>query len=364
MAYELSARERDLITPTLPGIGMSDTEIREYSLLRAIRAASSPDHHPRKSLEYDASREVAEKILKRDPRAYEAHNFLVPPEILQRDLNVASPGAGGYLVENRNVSFVEILRNRSVALRMGATRIPGLTGDTSLPKQTGAATAEWLTTETDATTESEQTFAQLPLSPKTVAAYTELSRQLMLQSAPAAEGIVMSDLAAVVSLGLDAAAINGSGASGQPEGLLQTTGIGAASGTSLGYSSILECQSDTLAANALINLAAVGYVTTTSVASLLMQRVKFTSTDSPIWEGSMSDGSVVGYRAMSSQQIPASTLIFGDWSQMVVGEWGVLEVEANPFANFKAGITGIRAFYTADVAIRHPASFCAISSIT
>ncbi len=362
--YQLTPVESDLLVKNLPGIGMTDREIEQYSLLRAIRSASSPDHKPRDGLEFEASRTVAEKLLGKDPQSYDAHHILVPPEILQRDLNVASAGAGGHLVEMTNVSFIDILRNRSVVLAMGATRLPGLRGDAAIPKQTGAATAEWLDNETQQTTETQQTFTQLPLSPKTVAAYTELSRLLTLQSTPAAEGIVTRDLAAVVALGMDTAAINGSGASGQPLGILQAPNIATANGSSVAWPDILECQSDTLGANALVNLGTVGYVTTTSVASLMMQRVKFSSTDSPLWRGSMAAGEVSGFRAMSSGQMPTATLLFGDWSQLIVAEWGLLEVEINPFTNFQAGIVGVRAMYSVDIGLRHEESFCAITSIT
>ena len=50
--------------------------------------------------------------------------------------------------------------------------------------------------------------------------------------------------------------------------------------------------------------------------------------------------------------------------QAILAEWGVLEIDVNPFANFTAGITGIRAFYTCDVGVRIPGAFSVASSIT
>jgi HK97 family phage major capsid protein len=366
--YTPNPRERDLLAERLPGIGMTTAEVGKYSLLRALSALASPERHQREGLEFEASRAAAQALGK-DPDLVDPHSLFIPPEILtrgtvQRDLNVATPGEGGHLVETRNVSFIELLRNRSVVLRLGATRLPGLRGDAAIPKQVSEATAFWLQNETTEITESQLGLDQVPLSPKTAGAYTEISRKLTLQSTPAAEGLVMSDLASVVGLAVDAAAINGSGSLGQPLGLLGTTGVHTASGTSLGFASILETQSDTLGDNALINQAAVGYATTPAVAAMLMNRVKFTGTASPLWEGNMSDGQLVGYRAISSKQIPTATLIFGDWSQLALGEWGILEVAVNPFANFKAGIIGIRAMYSVDVGIRHAESFCKVETIT
>jgi hypothetical protein len=100
------------------------------------------------------------------------------------------------------------------------------------------------------------------------------------------------------------------------------------------------------------------------VAGLLKQRVKFSSTASQIWEGPLNDGSVDGYRAVASNQVPTGDLIFGDWSQMIVAEWGVLEVEVNPFADFKAGIVGVRAIASIDIGIRYPVAFSVATSVT
>jgi HK97 family phage major capsid protein len=280
----------------------------------------------------------------------------------KRDLTVATGSAGGFLVETTNVGFIEMLRNRTVCLAMGARQITGLQGSVMIPKQTAAATASWLSTEATAITEAQQTFAQVALSPKNVGGYTELSRQLVLQSNPSAEGLVMSDLAAVVAIAVDLAGLNGSGAAGQPTGIINTAGIGGVTGTSLAYAGIVEFQTDTAGGNALAPSA--GYVGTPAVAGLLKQRVKFTSTASPIWEGQLLDGTVDGYRAMASNQVPSANLLFGDFNQLVMGEWGVLEVEVNPFANFPAGIVGVRAMYTIDFGVRYPVAFSLATVIT
>jgi len=71
-----------------------------------------------------------------------------------------------------------------------------------------------------------------------------------------------------------------------------------------------------------------------------------------------------GLPAMSSNQMPTADMLFGDWNEVVVGEWGVLEVEVNPYANFQAGIIGVRAIYSMDVGVRRPFAFSLATSIT
>jgi hypothetical protein len=57
-------------------------------------------------------------------------------------------------------------------------------------------------------------------------------------------------------------------------------------------------------------------------------------------------------------------MVFGDWSQLVMAEWGSLAIEVNPFANFQAGLIGVRALYAMDVGVRVPGAFSVATSIT
>jgi len=255
-----------------------------------------------------------------------------------------------------------LLRNRTVVGQSGATFLSGLVGDVTVPKQTAGGTAYWLTNEATAITESSQTLGQLALSPKNVGAYTEVSRQLMMQSSPAADAMIMNDLAKVLGVAIDLAGFEGSGASGQPTGIASTAGIGSVTGTTIAYSGIVEFQTDVAGSNALAENCA--YVTTPSVAALLKQRVKVASTYSPIWEGNILDGNVDGFKAASTLQLTAASMIFGDFSQVVIGEWGMLELALNPYANFAAAISGIRAIQTVDVGVRYAGAFSRATSIT
>lgn len=360
-------------------LGLTGQETRRFSLARAILACRD-QKWDNAGFELECSRSVAQKLGK----VAEPTKFYVPFEVIerqysqsdvdasrralglpvygQRDLTVASAGAGGYLVGTDNVGFIEMLRNRSVAFMMGARRLSGLNGSVTVPRQSAAATAVWLANEASTATESAQTFVQMALSPKTVAAYTEISRQLLLQSSPGAEGIVTDDLAMQVALAADLAVLEGSGASGQPTGIANTAGIGAVTGTSLAYAGILEFQTDVATSN--VRPARGGYVTTPAVAGLLMARSRFANTDTPLWAGNIWDGQVSGFPAMSSNQPTAATMVFGDWQEVVIGEWGVLEVEVNPYANFQAGIMGVRAMYSMDVGVRRPFAFSRATSIT
>jgi len=361
--------ERSKNTPKTK-IGITEIETERYSLIKAIRASYEQkwDAAP---FELECSRAIAQTMGKVvDPK-----RFYVPYEVLerqadlslirqraQRDVSVAMSG-GAYLVGTENIGFIEMLRNRSVAFKMGVRRLTGLVGNVTIPKQSGAATAYWLASESTSIDESQQTFVQVGLSPHTAGAYTEISRQLLLQSSPGVEGIVSDDLAKVVAIAVDLAVLKGSGGSGQPKGIVNTSGIGGVTGTSLAAAGVIEFMTDVAGSN--VTPIRPGYVTTAAVAGLLMTRPELTTTGTTrLWLGDIWNGSLFGIPAMTSEQMTAATMLFGDWQEVVVGEWGVLEVEVNPYASFAAGIIGIRAFYTMDVAMRYAAAFSYAHTIT
>lgn len=347
-------------TTQVTNLDLSAKDQKRFSIFKAIRALTDKNW---RGAEFEL--ECHNEILKRTGLQEAIHGgFYLPMDVQKRDLTVATASAGGNLVATdlQAQNFIDLLRARARVAQLGATMLPGLVGNVSIPKLTGAATAYWLTNEATGITESQQTVGQLALAPKNLGAYTELSRQLMLQSTPAAEALVMNDLAKVLALAIDLAALEGSGSSGQPTGIANTAGIGSVSGTSLGLAGMIEFQTDTGAANALADNSA--YLTTPAVAGLLMQRARFSNTDTPLWTGSVLEGQACGYRASTSTQMTAASMIFGDFSQVVIGEWGMLEIALNPYANFTAAITGIRAIQSVDVGIRQAAAFSRATSIT
>lgn len=344
-------------------IGLTSQEAQRFSIFNAVRAVVDKDW-TKAGFELEASRAVASQLN----RAPDPHKFYVPFEVqqrraMQRDLTAASASGGGYLVATENMSFIELMRNRSVVYNMGARRLAGLTGSVTVPKQSAAGTAVWLANEASTITESAQTFAQMALSPKTVGGYTEISRQLLLQSSPDAEGIVTADLATVCALAIDVAALRGAGASGEPQGIVGTSGVGSVTGTSLAAAGVLEFQSDVAGGNLLSDT--FGYVTTPAVAALLMARPELPTTGTTrLWQGNMREGTLFNMRAMSSNQMSSATMLAGDFSQVIIAEWGVLEIEVNPYANFQAGIVGVRAIVSVDVGVRYGGAFSYASSIT
>lgn len=373
-------------------IGMTDKDIRNYSINRAISAMLGEREGKRNA--WDSAgfeREMHEAVMQK--RGIEPKNegifvpwdvqsrTLIPRnlrdlaardpwalerfvrDIQSRDLTVAGSTTGATLVATDQLagSFIDMLRAEMVMLGLGVRVLDGLQGQVNIPKQTAASTMYYPTNEGTAITESNPTFGQLQLTAKHAGIYVELSRALLLQSNPAADALTIDDIRRQIGIGIDTGIYAGSG-SPQPTGLTGTGSIGAVTGTSLAYAGVVEFQTDVGTANGLD--ASCAYLTTPAVAGLLMQRQRFSSTDSPLWQGSVTEGMVAGYRARASTIVTAATMAFGAWSQIILAMWGDLEIARSEYANFPAGITGIRGFVSYDVGVRQPGAFSVATSIT
>lgn len=348
-----------------PRIGMSDGEVRRYSLLRAIRAAATNDWS-QAGLELEASRAVAQRVGK------PAQGFYVPYDWAEaRDLVKGTPSAGGYLVSTDVLaqSFIDLLRNRMVVRAAGATVLSGLVGDIAIPKQTGGATAYWVG-EGSAPTESQQTIAQVAMTPKTVGGFTDISRKLLLQSSIDVEAFVRQDLATVLALAIDYAALHGSGASNQPTGVASTSGIGLVVGGDNGaaptWAHIVDLETEVAIDNA--DVGRLAYITNAKVRGKLKKTPVESGTGIFVWD--KGNTPLNGYPAYVSNQVrrdltkgtgtALSAIFFGNWGDLVLGMWGVLDLLVDPYTGGTSGTVRVVALQDVDVAVRHEESFSAM----
>lgn len=345
--------ERSKASPAV--LGLTPSERQRFSIVRAINACINRDWS-KAGFEAEVSRATAQRMGK----VMNEHTFIMPVDVLSREMIVGTASSGGYLVgtDIRPSSFIELLRNRSVVMNAGATVLSGLQGSVTIPTQAAAGAVGWLL-ESGTATESNATVGQKTLSPKTVGGYQAYSRQLLLQSSLDVENLITSDLARQIALAVDTAALAGTSTnSTQPLGIRYTSGLGTANpaaGTAVVYADLIKFQSTVASSNALgPNFT---YVCHPALAAVFMGKSRFTNSDTPIWEGALLDGRVVGARAMASAQITSGTMLAGSFDQVVIGEWGTVEIETNPYANFQAGIVGVRAMYSCDVLVRYGQAF-------
>ena len=330
-------------------IDMNENEVKSYSFSKALAAAVSGDWSKAQN-EKVASDKVA-KMLGKDSRG-----FFVPHQVLQRDLTSTS---GAAIVDTTagGANFIEILRNKLVIAKLGGQVLSGLQGNVAIPKQTGAATAYWIAEGGD-TTASELGLGLIELKPKTVSAKTAYTRQMLLQGNPDIEALVMNDLAANIALAIDKAAISGTGADGQPKGVLNTTGInGVDCAAGLTWAKVVDF--DTQIANSNADIDNMNFIAGAGVTGKLKTTLKSANGSEYLLE----KGEVNGYNHTRTNQVAASTLLFGDFSQMITGLWGGLDIMIDPYEKADSGGIVIRAFQSVDIGVKYPEAFTASVNI-
>ncbi len=373
---------------------LSDKDKRSYSFLRLMQALVSNDWS-KAGFEQEVSRSIAKKMGKEggfflpndlpfapDEKHARAWQMLSHQGVVQQRAPylVGTAAQGGNLVQTQLLyeNFIEVLRNQLVTAVLGARYLTGLVGNIDIPRQNSQTATAWVG-ESGAASEAEATFDKVSLRPKTITALSKMSRLMLLQSTPAIEMLARQDLLAVIALAMDLAAMSGSGAGGQPVGIVNTAGvnsvIGGTNGANLTFDHLIQLKYATRFANApqgaaafAMNSKAVGYLSTLKA-----------STGQYLWDpqGGLTAGSpdrVKGSPYAESQQLRSaltkgtsagicSELIYGNWQELFIGMWGVTELMLNPYdsTGFQNGDVLIRAMQTCDIGVRHGASFAVMS---
>lgn len=339
---------------SMPGAGGQ----RRFSAARALAAMIDP-----RSVDAGYELEVSQEIAMQTGR--KARGIYMPLGTMQNRTLAVGGGSALVGVEQMGGEFIDILRARSVVMGLGPMVLTGLSQNASIPRLTASATASWIAGDgADAITDSTPTFDAVTLSPKTLGGLVLLSRKMVLQSSPDAENLVLNDLGQVIATALDKAAIAGTGATNQPTGVLSTSGIATSTFAAAAptFAEIVAMESALTGANA--DASSAAYVTTPALAGVMKTTLKASYAAEMLWEASDTAGigEVNGLRAFASSNVPAGKVILGNWSDFIVGFWGGVDLEINPYEDFSKGVVSVRCIVSVDFGVRHPASFAAYST--
>lgn len=287
----------------------------------------------------------------------------------KRDLTVGTATAGGNTVATDLGGLIPFLNPKPVVMGLGADVMSGLVGNLDLPRHSTQAAASWYAENAQAS-EADDAFNKISLTPKRLARVTEISKQLLAQSSIGIESFVRKSLETSIALALDTAAINGSGSSNQPTGILNTSGIGDVAGGTNGavptWAHILELEGDVDTANAL--MGNLHYLTTPGIKAKLKGTLKSSGVSGYIW----SEGDELnGYNAVGSNLVPSTltkgsasaichAIIFGNWSELIIGQWAGVDITIDPYTKADSALVRMIVNSWWDIAVKHPASFSAM----
>lgn len=353
-------------------VGMNKQERGKYSMLNAIRAASSNDWS-NAGLEREISQEIASRSGK------EARGFYLPMDIGwgQRDQTVGTNSQGGFLKGTEHLAneFIGELYAAAQVTRLGGRIMTGLQGDIAIPKLSASVTNTAFVAEGAAPTEGAATFAQVTMAPKTLATYVDYTRKLALQSDPSIEAILRNDVVQTMAAKIDQVAIAG-GATNEPSGILtesdaNVVAIGT-NGGALTYPKVVDMEAAIAADNALTGT--LNFLTTPGVVGAMRQIPRQTSGV----EGNFilnDSNNVLGHAVTASTNVPSTltkgnvsgschALLLGDFSQVMLGFWSGVDVVVDSSTLSTSGGTRIAFFQDVDVAVRIPNAFAVIKDIT
>jgi HK97 family phage major capsid protein/HK97 family phage prohead protease len=376
---------------TVSQVDMTQEKNIDYKLTTGIRAALTGDWS---SKEAGYVRELSQEVERSGIKKTTERSFLVPYTALTKRATYVTSGAttGGNLVATDLMAddFIEALRNSSVMMSLGVKALPGLVGDVAIPRRSGVASTYYLSTETTAITQAESTFDQVTLSPKSLAALSKFSRQTLLQATPGIEELIRTDLTDGLNTAVDLGILNGSGSSGQPTGILNTSGIGSVAigtnGGAITIETLVDLEEQVLIDNGNVS-DSMAYVTN---AKVLAELKKLRAGGSASGDGSFlfntdisgigrgpTPGAVNGYPLAVTNQVPSnltkgssssvcSAVLIGDFSQATVGFYGNgLEITVGEDSDdFSKALTSVRGIISYDVAVRHAESFAACLDVT
>ena len=355
-AERVAAMERRAPAESLTrGGGEMDT--RAFSLAKAIREAAAGRLT---GLEAEVHQEHSRN---REARGGAGFHIAVPTSVFgltaeTRDgQTVGTPAAGGLLVPTTIASPLDRFRPALKTEGMGATVLHGLTGNLELPMLDTSGSAHWVAENGD-TTRSAMTFGKVGIRPKTVSAEYGASRALMLQASTAIDRLMKGDMGQILAQAVDLAAIAGTGTGNMPWGLLNTAGVASITPETL----LSDTAADMIGALELDDITGTtGFLTNPTVAKLV-RKIK-DGDGLPIPEATIFHGKRIDYTTQVPNNLGTgedkSALIYGLWSELVIGYWSSVDLLVNPYHPDVASNGGIliHAFLDTDVVVRRPKAF-------
>lgn len=360
-------------------LGLSKREVKRFSVCRLLTHMMDPSGRSASEAGFELEVTRAAADLQARTLNKSARGHVIPWEVLSSANRVAeTPGqsvgvfgdAGALVSSNRlDAQFIDLIRNRSAFLNSGLTILTGLEGNVEISKKLGSSQFYFVGENVDVTN-SKLAFGLVNMIPRTIGVRVPISRRAMIQASPDIENLVRLDMAESVALGMDSTIGYGTGGNGQPLGIINTTGIGSVTlggGSSKAFPANVgggthDCGDwadyvdleTALAANNL-DAGAMRYIMNGTVKGALKQTLRASSAGS---DYIMTDaGEVNGYPVVVSNQMQQNDVLFGNFSDCVVGMWSGLDLLIDPLTQSASGQVILTVHQDFDVAVRRPQSF-------
>ncbi len=320
------------------------------------------------------------RALAKGPHAFEKEapmEWAMSEEI--RDMGTTPDTAGGFLVPTQvfDQEIIPLLRPRVIAMELGVQELQATGSPVEIPSEQTAPTVDAVA-ENAANTAADMSFGSLIATPHTAQSYIKASRRFLSMGA-GAESFIRNRMAEEIALTMNQWILKGTGAAGEPTGILNTTGIGSlvsgAWDTTAALSDLEKLEELIGDANALEGAGALGWALHHRAKRALRTiPTANNGTDINMVHRAFSAGSetqILGHPFKTSTQLASGAaaatgeLIFGNWEKAMLVQWGNLSVEASNVADdaLSKRQTHIVAYMDMDVVVTQPGAFAAITDL-
>ena len=369
---------------------------KQYDFVKVLRYFAEMSESKTSNIDIGFEREISDELAKQTGRAVQG---ILLPDFIRSAANVSDGGltfgtpayntdtssggitgiggAGKNLVETLLLSgqFIEALV-ATLVLRgeLGAEVLSGLVGNISIPKG-GSISGGWISAEGGNAPKKNPTVGQITATPHTYGAYVDITRKLLLQSSVNVQAKVLGWLMYACANGLETAAFQGTGSSGQPTGLCTALNSGATAWSNAPtFDKIIDLIAATKTANSY--KPSMKFVGNAGVWAKLAKTRDFEiltdGADTPknvaAIGGSVrlldtATNKIVGRDFVEANLMPSAKLLFGDFTQLCVCLWSGTDIVIDPYANSISGGLRLVALQDSDILIKRPESFALATGV-
>ena len=291
----------------------------KFSLLKAINDVAN-----NRQLDERAQEVVTAGITEMRKAGQSYSGQIVLPIEERGDIKATVATAGQENVAEDKLGILEPLRANLVLVQAGASYMTGLIGNVSIPVYSGSNVG-WAG-ETDSASNGGGTFSEVNLEPKRLTAYIDVSKQFLIQDSNSAEEMLKRDIVAAIANKLEATILGkDAGSATKPAGLLN--GVVADTGA-VTYADFVNMEAELEKENV---RGDIKFIVSPSAKAVLKSTQK--NQNSFIMEGN----EVNGYPVLSTSAVADKGIVYGNFSDLVIGQWGGIDLTVDPYTQAANG---------------------------
>lgn len=312
-----------------------------FSLIKAVRSVVN-------NQKFDA---LTEAVIERGREQAKRSGVSVQGQIqLPTETRAAITVAaeGDDIVATDLFDIMTPLRAKNVLSQAGAKVLGNLVGDVQVPIMT-ASNVTW-EGETDSAQDGAGAFSHVTLSPKRLTAYIDISKMMLAQDSLDAEAVIREDLVNAINTKLEATILGdgdgtvvSGGAVVAPFGIFNAAVCGAGDTVS-SFADLVNAEADIEDANI---LGECKYVMSNKAKAALRAMAKSAKSTELVYENNAVDGTP----SLNTSHVAGKKFIYGDWSNLAIGQWSNIDLTVDQFTLAKDGKVRlvINAFFDAKV---------------